>query len=138
MKKREFTPSVLVLKEKHGTAYYHVPDEATLHRVALLILKGRQKSGYWYDKPKKPKALDYTDENEIRTTLRGHVQMMALSALVGYEQEMREYEQDRDQYADIQEAILRENGALAWEILQERSKHEYEQVSLEPYSTSYG
>lgn len=40
---------VLVLYEKHGNAYFDVPDSATLDDVALKILTERFNQGYWYD-----------------------------------------------------------------------------------------
>lgn len=45
------------------------------------------------------------------------------------------YEEDEDDYADIERAVAESNGALAWRILRERSDkgYEYEGVLLETY-----
>ena len=134
-KKREFVPGVLVVKEKHGTAYFHAPDEETLHKVALLILTGRHKAG-WYYAPEKPKAPDYTNEAEI-LKLRGEIQRSAAAKLRQYVGALAQFEYESERFKDIQKAIETKDGALAWKILRERSDYEYEQVTLEYYATKY-
>ena len=44
-------PCLLVLNEKHGRICFHIPDEKTLHKVALDILTKRLEAGYWYINP---------------------------------------------------------------------------------------
>lgn len=138
-KPREYIPGVVVCEEKHGNRYYHAPDETTLHKIALMILGGRLKAGYWYYKPTakdKPKAPDYTNPTEI-DTLRGEIKAKAVSALRGFQSEMKRYEQDVEDFNDIERAVKEQDGKLAWEILRFRSGGEYEKVALEFYATSY-
>lgn len=40
---------VLVLREKHGDAYFDVPDSTALDDASLKILTERFNQGYWYD-----------------------------------------------------------------------------------------
>ncbi len=134
--KKELVPGVVVVTEKHETLYFHAPDEATLHRVALMILKGRKKSGYWYGKPEEPKAPDYTDLAEIRL-LRGEIQKKARAQLHRYTEDLYWFRAEADRFEAIQKAAKEGDGALAWKILQERSDYEYESVVLVPYETSY-
>lgn len=137
VKKKVFVPGVVVLEEKHGTAYYNAPDEETLHKVALTILKGRHKAGYWYHKPEAPKKPDYTDPTEI-AGLRGDLKKRAEERLTRYKGELAQYEDEKLRFEDIQKAVRENDGALAWRILRERSDYEYEKVTLESFSTTYG
>ncbi len=135
--KLKFVPGVVVVTEKHGTAYFHAPDEAALHKAALMTLKGRLKDGFWYDKPEQaPKAPDYTDPAEIEK-LKGAIKDTALRLLNHYRKEVAQYKDDIFQFERIQKAVAEKDGATAWKILREHADYEYQRVDFEPYSTSY-
>ena len=138
-KPRPYVPGVVVCREKHGNRSYAAPEEATLHKVALMILGGRLKEGYWYYKPApkdKPKAPDYTDPTEINS-LRGEIKAKAVSALRSYQAALAAHNQEIEAFDEIQRAVKDQDGKLAWKILRFRSDGEYEGVALEFYATSY-
>jgi len=137
MNKKPFEgPKLLVCHEKHGEGYFHIPDEETLHKVALSILTGRYKQGYWYGLPSVPNPPTY-DTKEKVDELKGEIHGQALKLLVRYKGELAYYQQQKEQHEDILRAVTFALGELAWEILRERSDNEYERVVLERYHTEY-
>jgi hypothetical protein len=57
-------PSVLICHEKHGEVYFLVNDDEDLFRVALSIVRGRLKAGWWYGEPgDAPTPPDFTKED---------------------------------------------------------------------------
>jgi len=138
MNKKPFEgPKLLVCHEKqHGEVYFHIPDEETLHKVALIILNGRHKQGDWYFKPDRPKPPTYSTKQKV-DELKGEIHGHALTLLVRYKGELARYEDERQQYDKVLKAINYKDGELAWEILQERSDDEYERVVLKRYHTEY-
>lgn len=127
-------PSLLVFKEKHGERYFHVADDDAVYRVALHVLIGRQKEGYWYGAPTRvPKPPDVTAEGveQLPESLRGPARRMLLT----YKKELAEFTARTEEYARIQGAITDRNGKDAWDILMARGDYEYEGFSLEHYET---
>ena len=129
-------PMLLVLDEKHGEGYFHIPDTDALHRVALNILTAREKSGYWYYQPTKPKEPDFTKQ-QVEAMPKNSIRDTAEKQLRRYAREMKDYEEDFDNYTLLLRAIAKQDGAMAWEALQMRSDHEYEGVRLERYAKEY-
>ncbi len=132
-------PSVLVLTEKHGSAYFLVRDDAELAKVCLSILKGRLKDGYWYgsiDELRKPDPPEFTRESIA--TLPASLQPAAQKKWNQYALELRGYNLDVEEHQDMARAIAEKNGISAYRILMNRSGHEYERVSVERLQQTYG
>lgn len=133
---------LLILHEKHGEYHYHIPDEATLFQVSLMILTGRHKSGYWYYKPDFSK--NYYDKGihtqaDVDKIENPALKEEAAKLLKAYLREQACKQEELDQYERIEKAIQENNGRAAWEILyDERSDGEYERVELTEYNKRYG
>lgn len=128
-------PRLLVLAEKHGKRFFHIPDEATLFKFALSILKERHKAGYWYGKPDakdKPETPDVKAE-EI-DNLPKSLQDDARKKLRQYANELSAYERDVEAYEAIVKAIREKDGRAAWALLYDRRDYEYESIELEHYN----
>jgi hypothetical protein len=131
-------PKLLVLHEKHGELYFHIPDEPTLFKVALDIVTKRAKSGYWYIDPEEYKPITPSMTKEAAEALpEGPARKAAL-------QEQATYKRERAVYADaletaeyIAKAINEKDGRAAWQVLRDHSDGEYQRVSLEAYSEEY-
>lgn len=131
-------PSVLVLKEKHDDLYFHVPDEATLHKVALDILTKRLKSGDWYydlrqDVPKSPELT----KEQIEALPDGRIKEIARKEVDNYQSRLRSYQHEVEDYVNLQRAVKDKDGKAAWRALLRRHCGEYEQVRLEKYRKEY-
>jgi hypothetical protein len=130
-------PSVLVLREKHETRYFHVPDEAALFDAALIILEGRMKEGRHYSDPgPEPKAPEMTLE-QIKNLPDGPIKSFALKSLKTYQGELKWWRHLRSQWGEIQGALKSKDGEKAWAVLYERSTHEYEGVEVCRLETEY-
>lgn len=135
------TPQLLILHEKHGEYYYHIADEAALFQVALMVLTGRHKSGYWYCNPTGHKL--YHDKGvhtqaDVDKIENPALKSEAASLLKAYLREQRDRREELDQYERIEKAIQENDGRAAWEILyDERSDGEYERVELTTYNQKY-
>lgn len=128
-------PRLLVLEEKHGKRYFHVPNEAALFKLALGLLKERHKAGYWYCKPDpkdKPEPPDVTAE-EIEK-LPKSLQNSARTSLRNYTAALRSYEDEVNDYTAIVKAVREKDGQAAWTLLFDRRDYEYEGVRLERYN----
>lgn len=122
---------MVVCKEKHGTRYYVVESEEELFRLSLNILRGRFKSGYFYHEPQgRPSPPDFKADDipGMPASLRDP----ATRQWGRYTTDLRDWEQATAQWARVNKAASEADGPLAWEVLRERSDHEYESVTLEP------
>lgn len=131
-------PALLLVEEKQSTSYFHIPDEATLHAVALSILTARLTSGDWYFNPEEnepPDPIDYDALKipELPATLRG----IAEDNLAEHEKIVREYKHDCEQFAATMKAVQEKDGAAAWTLIQARDGYEYEAVKLVAYTRKY-
>jgi len=125
-------PHVLVFKEKHGDRYFHVPDDAALFAAALSVLTERKKEGYWYYKPeKKPEPPDVTEEQVA--TLPKSVQVNATVKIRAYKDALRRYEEEVEDFEEIERAVREKDGRAAWQILSDHGDGEYEGYDLERY-----
>ncbi len=131
-------PSLLVCHEKHGNAYFYVPDEAALFEAALKILEGRHKAGYFYADPESGRPADPgVTRAQVEAMGQGHVRQEALKALQRHDDDVRWWKHLKEQWAEIQRALKERDGRLAWRLLRERSDHEYENVSVERLCKEY-
>jgi hypothetical protein len=126
-------PSVLVVKEKHGTWYIYVPDLETLYRRALGLLTNRLESGYWYVECLKPVSPGFTLK-EVEAFPEGTIKSLALRQLKDYEETLKNWEEEAADFADLKKAVEDKNGKRAWDTLKRRSHYSYEEVALEPLS----
>ena len=132
-------PSVLVVKEKHGDWYVHIPNEATLYRVALKILKERFKSGDWYyEQGPVEVECEHPGFSEADIAkMPSSLQDIATEKLRGYNSRVLEYKREGDLLFRIKEALKEKDGYKAWRVLQSRSGYEYERMELVEYSKGY-
>ena len=130
-------PSVLILREKHESRYFHVPDEATLFSVSLIILEGRLKSDYFYGDPgPAPKGPGMTLD-QAKALPDGPIRDQACKSVRSHLAEVKWWEHLRNQFQSIKKAVKAKDGEEAWRLLYERSSHEYEGVEIARLRTSY-
>ncbi len=132
-------PKLLILYEKHGEAYYHIANDEALFATALMILTGRLNSTYWYynpsdEKPEAPAELTTEALEKLPTSLQAEGKKL----LARYKRELCDWQENMETFAMIQKAVSDKDGQLAWQVLQERSDHEYERVELTRYHEKYG
>jgi hypothetical protein len=131
-------PSLLIVGESSGVLHFHVPDEESLHKLALSILTARLTSGQWYPDPEaaglpEHPGFDATKIPEFPESLRGSAEDL----LADYEKYKQEYEADRKQFEQIEAVVRERQGAKAWAILRSRAKNENESVRLVVYCWKY-
>ena len=136
-------PCVLVLKEKHNTSYYLVQDEAHLHAVALEIVRQRFEDAYancygstnqvaQNRKNRAEKVAQYTSlKQQIAGLTNEWVVAAGQEALGVLVHEIRACDEFIRHHVMAKRAVAEQNGLLAWMLLEERSEHEYERVSIE-------
>ena len=131
-------PSLLVLHEKHGDLYFHVPDEEALFKVALDIVAKRLRAGHWYLDPKdyEPKPPSVTKE-QAEALPEGPVRKAALDELSSHARQVSEYRWIKEGWDTIHKAVEEKDGRLAWRVLRDHSDGEYQRVSIERYEDSY-
>jgi hypothetical protein len=131
-------PCLLVLNEKHGRIYFHIPDEKTLHKVALDILMERVKAGYWYPDPvdSAPESPGLTKE-QVDALPEGSIKSDAQKAMTRYQGHLRQHQREFKDFAELQSAITNMDGKAAWRALRQYGDGEYAGVSLERYSEEY-
>lgn len=129
-------PTLVILHEKHGQWHFLVQNDEDLFRVALSVVRGRQKQGYWYEKAgPKPTEPGFTAA-EIEKLPKA-LQADAQKKLQAYERDLRYWQEVNQNHQDITKCLAENDGRLAWRILRDRSDDEYERVSLERLSTEY-
>jgi hypothetical protein len=130
------SPKLLILHEKHVTWHFLVKNDEDLFRVALSVVRGRQKQGWWYGKPaEKPTNPGFTSEDvkKLPDSLRAEAQRK----LRNYEQALDRWHDDNQLHLDIRKCLAENDGRLAWQILRDRSDGEYERVQIDQLSTEY-
>jgi len=129
-------PSLVVCREKHGEFYFLVKEDEDVFRIALSILRGRLKTG-WYPAPgPKPADLDFTEEDVQK--LPKTFQPDAWRKFSVHKNELNWWLQETKNHGDIKQALAENDGRLAWQILKDRSDGEYENVGIERLLTKYG
>jgi hypothetical protein len=127
---------VLILREKHGTRYVSALTVEELHRAALAIVKQRAAEG-WY-----PKATDYPKPQKPELTVeqsralpQGPIRDAALQEWHNYRNKLQEHEGVADDIEKMARVLVSDDGALAWEFLDDRRDHEYEGFQLTALET---
>lgn len=136
-------PKLLILKEKHGTSYYFIPNEAHLHAVALQVLTERLKEG-WYGKESnfkddsgltpKQKYKNLLEERERCAQIEDEeIRDAALKIMEGRISDLKWSERVTREIRGIHAAVRLGNGEFAWQMLIDRSDLQYEGYQLERF-----
>lgn len=128
--RREWEPGILVVTEKHSTRYFIARTWMERDVAALQILTERLTDG-WYYEPEEPKSKPDLTLEQAQSLPNGVIQDAAFKQIKNYVQTQREFEDELTQWLDIKKAVLFFNAADAWRIIRDRSKHEYERVTVE-------
>jgi hypothetical protein len=120
---------IAIFKEKHGTHQYVILNEAEVDRVCLFVLKIRLRDK-WYYEPKAPelKATAYTRAEA--EALKSPAKEVSLQEIKQNERKQNAYQESKELWDRIQKAIQDNDGKEAFNILMERSDHEYESFEL--------
>ncbi len=137
---------LLVFHEKPGDRYFRANTIKNITKAALKILKERVKYTNWFCSPEK-----YYGECEMKEILNADNRMKELSEqldqiksfnnsnlIAVIEEEIselndlvKEYEKVKNQWEDVKKAIKENDGFLAFDILSDRIRHEYEGFEFE-------
>lgn len=134
------TPHVLVVREKHGTAFLDASNVDALSKSCLSLLKFRRENDYYYDPgeeiltSKKPSLT----KEQISALPDGAVKKAALGEWAQYKRKNEDHQDAIDFIKSVDEAIANKDGLSAYLVLKDRSDAEYERVELEPISSTYG
>lgn len=123
-------PSVLILHEKHGDKHFLVRDDAEPHATAMSILRARNKCGYFYFRPEKPKDVGITQKQY--DGLPDALKPEAKRKLTSYARELRWYENESEWYETMLRVVESGDGKRAWRLLKSRDG-EYERADLVPF-----
>lgn len=124
-------PKVLVVEEKDGPAYFHIPDDAALHKAALFLVTQRFQQG-WYGEPSDSQDPGMTAD-QLAALPEGRIKEIATAELRRYQDSVADQEDEDAFYENVKRAIEIQDGMEAWCILQDRMDGEYELVHLQPY-----
>ena len=128
--KKEY-PRGFVFKEKHGDLYYLVQNEEELNKMWLQVLKDRHQQGYYnWMKDYVPYGLKvpkYTQEEilALPPSMTEEQQKMMLE-LKKYNASIKEQNNTRNDFIQIEKTLSTNNGKLAYLCLQNFSNGEYE------------
>lgn len=126
------TGRILVETGKHEHRYFNATTEEQLYAAALKLLKERMHPRYGYiQKPDKPRSAGPAVTKEQASQLPdGKVKTMALRELDDYAREQLEYTDALAEYQEAERALRESDGKAAWEVIDGRRDHEYEEVRL--------
>lgn len=139
-------PHVLILHEHHDNRYLLVQNEDDLYRLALEILDwrfGGKKDNHGYYVLEEPAELSTSgvvfDEEIIQQLPSEDLKQFARQQRKTYEENIRSYLNEKEQYDAVHEALLKKDGKRAWKILQAMSNAggEDDEVDLIPLETNY-
>lgn len=119
---------ILVATEKHYIRYFDATTTEQLHAAALKLLNERVMEAF-FDVGRPPLPPDVFGLN--LDSLPESIRLSAQRQTELHQQRMRQYEEEKIVSEEAKLALETQDGKLAWEILQYRSRYEYEQVSLE-------
>ena len=129
------TGRIIVFKEKHGNSSYYVPTIEDLEKVALEILKERNKNGWFYE-PVPPSndiiALSKRKEMDfVNLNLSEHTIKEISKEIETAKRNIKYYNEDIVLYNKTQKALKTENSRLALSIIEERHDLNYEYETYE-------
>ena len=126
------TPMIWIVREKYGDRYFYVTTDDDLFKAALKLLTERFKSRNYYFKPSEkdrpsPPEIDKEQMATMPKALRAHAEALVRA----YDTRMLIYQSEVDVYQAVYQAVLKQDGRAAWNVLQSRRAYEYEGYSLE-------
>lgn len=155
----EWMPSVIICEEKHSTNYWDATSPEAAAKSALAILTERWNQGWWYNDPSEDglgtsewadkvradnkRAMEMTKEQYDALPEVAQKHVLALRKRIKQE---RAYAQEYQVWYDAAKKVVTEKDSSvivigkgrykrysspAFELLYQRSDHEYESVSLE-------
>lgn len=137
---QENDPQILILKEKHGNAYYIVNSEKELHDICVDVLKDRLGRGLydvWQDE--EDIGMGFNSIEEIEKIPDGKIKQVAKSLWDSHMRVLKEQNDLRSFNERVKKAINYEFNPKehiyvrnqAYYCLTEREMYEYEKMSLE-------
>jgi hypothetical protein len=131
---------ILIVKGKHGDAYYDVSDDELLHKTCCKILKKRLDEG-WYGPYCKTPALDKDVPAwpVVEAMKEGPVKDAMVKLHKDYQRKLREYTDEQSFLDDLDTVLKMEydpdakpaKRRWAYGLLESRGYYEYESVELE-------
>lgn len=129
---------LLILYEKNFNRYFSVPTDKDLHKVCVMILKERLKLG-WYEPDSKPEELA---PEFLNTLPQGRLRTMLLEWQTKQNAEMVHWTKDCEFKEKVLQAIKIQAKNISWKdltpyrvkaynLLESRSRAEYERVELD-------
>lgn len=126
-------PMLLVLDEKHDKGYYLIKNIDHLLSTALVVILARS-DDHWYSEPSKPR-LEAEVPDVVLEMLPPSMQRDAKTLKSRNAQEQRRFDEANEDWALLQKAIAGDTLA-AFNVLDNRKDHEYENWSLEPLTVA--
>lgn len=134
---RQRFPSIIVFNEKHGNRYYIANNPDEFGRVFLTVLEERFHQKYWYNWMKGYKDTSlvipkFTEEdiNSLPESVQEMTESMRRE-LSFYKKGLREQKETRENYLNIEKAIVTRDTYLAYQMIREVSSGEYEGFEIE-------
>jgi len=127
-------PQLIVFNEKHGDNYFLVESKEAEEKMYLDVLTNRNKYGFYswmkdykpYRHPNDP-VPTYTKEDILSMPDSMEAEKKRLmNEYLRYEKSEKEATKIRQNWIQIQEAIEKKDGKLAYELISDFSDGEYE------------
>ncbi len=128
--KKNNTVKIIVFHEKHGDRYFSIPTQEDLEKVALKIVKERNKDEWYYffnDKPKEPEV----SLEQMNSMKEGAFKELAKSQWNDYKLLLRRLEKDIKLKELLDKVINDKDGAAALSFLKSQGDGECERFSIE-------
>lgn len=118
---------IIIFKHKHYNNYYNINTFEQLKKVSLVELQSRIDMNY-IQKWDLPDELDFKEE-DIQN-MPESLKKDATSKLKLYKRNLREIVNNNMVFEQAHKAINENDGELAWNVLQLRNGHEYENYEI--------
>ena len=137
---------VIVCKEKHSTRYHKASSKETFIASCLRILKERVEEPRWwygetqtlsefYDYMKKCDLVPSLTEEQTLALPEGKAKKAAQDEWKYYNKCLRKHNEHNEFILNAQEAVANGDGLWAYQLLEDRAVHEYEDFSIEEVET---
>ena len=129
------TEEILVWHTKHGTYYYDASSCSRMRAACLEILKERMATGWYFYDPGEPPVAPMAKEDMERMLKDDHTPEIIKQAMKDtwkkYARAAREYNEDKEMWDRIVEAIENNDSDAACRIILDRSDYDYEHVEIQ-------
>lgn len=130
----EVRPRIIMFEEKHSNRHFVYSTREEFYAIMLYVLTERFESGDWYWEPEAPDAMEMALD-EIEKIKNVATKEFALEKYHDYQRELKEFEKENRLYKNIEKAVNEKDGKLAYIVMVDRRKHEYENFeTIEPES----